>query len=88
MEILAYLLIFGIVLICFKGLGLIIKTGFFLLSLPLIIIFSLILSGIILVIFPVAFLSGLIALILMPLGIFAPLLPVLLIAAGIYLLVR
>jgi len=88
MDILAFLLIFGIVLICFKGLGHIIKAGFFLLSLPFVILFSLVFSGIIIALLPVALLSGLIGIILVPLGLLAPLLPILLIAAGIYLLVR
>ena len=88
MDILAFLFIFGIILLCFKGLGLIIKAGFFFLSLPFVILFSLIVSGILIALLPVALVSGLIALVLAPLGLLGPLLPILLIAAGIYLLVR
>jgi uncharacterized membrane protein len=88
MDFLAFLLIFGILLLCFKGLGLIIKTGLFILSLPLILIFSLIFSVLFIALLPVALVSGLIALVLIPLGVLAPLLPILLIVAGIYLLLR
>lgn len=88
MDLLAFLLIFGILLLCFKGLGLIIKTGLFILSLPLIILFSLIFSALFIALLPVALLSGLVALVLTPLGLLAPLLPILLIIAGIYLLLR
>lgn len=88
MDFLVFLLIFGVILLCFKGLGLVIKTGLFLLSLPFVLIFSLIFSVLCIALIPAALISGLIALVLAPLGLLAPFLPILLIAAGIYLLIR
>ncbi len=87
MELLSILLILAILLIAFKLLGLIFKTGIFLLTIPLQIITVIIIFILAIAIFPVI-LSFVTAAILVPLGFFAPLLPFLVIVFGIYLLLK
>lgn len=88
MEFITFLFILALVLLCFKALGLILKTGFFLLSLPILIIASIVVAVVIFALIPVALVTGLIAVILAPIGLLAPVLPLLLIGFGIYLLVK
>ena len=88
MEIIAFLLILGLILIAFKFLGFIFRTGFFLISIPFQILAAAICAVVIFAILPVALITGVFAVILIPLGLFAPLLPILLIGFGLYLLAR
>ncbi len=87
-SLLTFLFIFGVILIGFKLLGLIFKTGIFLISLPVIIVLGVILSVLIITIFPIVVVGGVLGLLLAPLGILAPLLPFILIGLGIYMLAR
>ncbi|HDQ44048.1 MAG TPA: hypothetical protein ENN17_00945 [bacterium] len=87
MDFIAFLFILAVVLFCFKGLGLILRTGIFLLSIPLIIA-AVVTSVLIFALIPAAFITGLLALILAPIGLFAPVIPLLLIGLGIYLLFK
>lgn len=85
MEILAFLLILGAVLIGLKLLSLIFRTGVFLISLPFQIIAACIMAIIIFLVLPVTLITGLLATLLLPVGILAPFL---LVGFGIYLLAR
>lgn len=84
MDFLAFLIVLGCVLLLFKLLGAIFRAGIFLISIPLQIIAAVIVAVVLFAVFPV----GLIAIILVPLGLLAPLLPFILVGLGIYLLAR
>ena len=88
MEFIAFLFILAVVLLGFKVLGLVLKTGFFLLSLPILIVVSIVVAVVIFALIPVALVTGLLAVILAPIGLLAPVIPLLLIGLGIYLLVK
>ena len=88
MEILAFLIILGCVLIGIKLMGLIFRASIFLISIPLQILAAVILAIVLLAIIPVTLVTGVFAVILVPLGFLAPLLPLFLIGFGIYLLAR
>ena len=88
MDFLSFLIIVAVVLIAFKLLGLVIRAGIFLISIPLQIIFGILVALLLFAVLPVALISGLIGFILIPLGIIAPLIPLFLIGFGVYLLAR
>lgn len=88
MDLLAFLLLFVVILAVFKIGGILFKTAFFLISIPLQIVAALVVTILLLAIVPITLFSGLLGLILLPLGLLAPLLPLLLIGFGIYLLAR
>ncbi len=88
MELISFLLIFGVVLIALKLLGLVFRASIFLIALPLQIIGGLLITILLFVILPVVLITGVSAIILAPLGILAPFFPFFLIGLGIYLLTR
>lgn len=88
MEIIAFLLTLGLIMIAFKLLGLIFRAGFFLISIPFQILAAVIVAVVLFAILPIALITGVFAVILIPLGLFAPLLPIILIGFGLYLLAR
>ena len=88
MDLLALLLIVVLVIGAFKLLGLVFKTAFFLISIPLQIIAAVVIGVVLMALLPVTLFSGFLAMILVPLGLLAPLLPVALIVIGIALLAR
>ena len=81
MEILSILLIFFLVWLIFKILGVIFYTGAFLITLPFKILFSIL---VLLICIPFGILSILVGVI----GIIIPLLPFILVAAGLFLFLR
>jgi len=87
-ELFSFLVLLALIIFTFKILGALFKVGIFLLSIPLQIIVALFLSLILVAIFPAILLTGLISVIVIPLGILAPILPVLFIIYGIYLLTK
>ena len=87
MEILSILLILAVVLIAFKLLGLIFKTGIFILTIPLQIIAVIVIFILCITLFPII-ITFITAAILVPVGLLAPLLPLLAIGFGIYLLLK
>ncbi len=88
MELISFLLILALVLVAFKLLGLIFKAGIFLLSIPLQILVVLFIAILIFTLIPVTLTTGLVAIILIPLGLVAPLIPLAIIGFGIYLFAR
>jgi hypothetical protein len=88
MDFLSFLLIVGIVLIGLKCLGFVVRAGLFIISIPLLILAGVVIAILLFAVLPVAFISGLLGLVLIPLGILVPLLPLLLIGFGVYLLAR
>ena len=86
-EIIGFLFILILVVAAFKLLGFLFKAAVFMISIPLQILLFLFVASIIFAVFGPLF-TGLIGLILIPLGLMAPLLPVLLIAFGVYLLAQ
>jgi hypothetical protein len=87
MEILSILLILAVILIAFKLLGLIFKTGIFILTIPLQIIAVIVIFILCITLFPII-ITFITAAILVPVGLLAPLLPLLAIGFGIYLLLK
>ena len=88
MELISFLLIFGVVLIVLKLLGIVFRASIFLIALPLQIIGGLIVAIFLFAILPAVFITGILTIILAPLGILAPFFPLFLIGLGIYLLAR
>jgi len=88
MELISFLLILALVLVAFKLLGLILKAGIFLLSIPLQILVAAFIAILIFALIPVTLTTGLVAIMLAPLGLFAPLIPLAIIGFGIYLFAR
>ena len=88
MEFITFLIILGFVLILIKVLGLLFRAGIFLISIPLQILMALVVAAVLFAILPVTLITGLLAAVLVPLGILVPLLPFLLIGFGIYMLAR
>ena len=88
MEIISFLIIVALVLVVFKALGLIVKAGIFLLSIPLQIVIAVFITALILIVVPVTLATGFLAILLAPLGLLIPLLPFLLISLGIYMFSR
>jgi len=88
MEILSFLLLCGIFFIGFKLLIILLKGTAFVISLPFIILASVLTPLFLILIFPVVLLSGVASLFLIPLGILGHFLPLILIGVGIYLLAR
>jgi len=86
-ELFSFLLILALVLLAFKLLGIVIKTSIFLISIPLQILFALLLTIVIFLVLPVALVSGM-SIFLASLGMLAGFLPFILVVFGIYLLVR
>ena len=86
MDLLALLFIVVLILGAFKLLGLVFKAAFFLISIPLQILAAVVIGVVLMAVLPVTLFGGLLAVILVPLGILAPLLPLALIVIGIYLL--
>ena len=87
MEILSILLILALILIAFKLLGLVLKAGIFILTIPLQIIAIIVIFILCIVLFPII-ITFITTAILVPLGFVAPLLPFLAIGFGIYLLLK
>ncbi|MBN2417229.1 hypothetical protein JXO52_15435 [bacterium] len=85
MEIIAFLFILILIVAGFKLLGFLFKAAIFMISIPLQILLFLFLASIIFAVIGPLF-TGLVGLIIIPLGLMAPLLPILLIALGVYLL--
>jgi len=87
MDILAFLFILILVIAGFKLLGFFFKAAIFLISIPLQIILFLIVASVLFAVVGPLF-GGLVGLglIIIPLGILAPLMPIILIALGAYLL--
>ncbi|RKY79274.1 hypothetical protein DRQ00_03520 [candidate division KSB1 bacterium] len=88
MEVLTLLVIGLAFLLSIKLLALLFKTGIFILALPLQIFAALILTIIFLVLVPIGVITGILTVVLSPLLFLGPLLPILLVALGIYLLLR
>lgn len=88
MELIAFLFILAFVLLFMKALGLILKTGFFILSIPILLIVSFVVAVVIFSVLPLALVTGALAIVLAPIGLLAPVLPLILIGLGVYLLVR
>ena len=88
MEIVTFLFIFLLVLIMFKAMGLILKTGIFLISIPLQIVAGLVVTLLIIALLPVTLVTGILTALLAPFVILFPLLPILLVGLGIYLVAR
>lgn len=87
MEILSILFILALILIACKLLGLIFKTGIFILTIPLQIISMIVIFILCIAVFPII-ITFITAAILVPLGLLAPLLPFLAIGFGVYLLLK
>ena len=88
MELIGFLLFVVIVIGLIKVAALLFKTTFFLISIPFQIIGALLLSGLLFILIPVGFITGILSIILAPLALLIPLMPFILIAVGIYLLAR
>jgi hypothetical protein len=88
MELAAFLILLGLVLIGFKLFALILKAGVFVLSIPFQILGALFAVFLILLLFPFAIVAGVLATIFAPLLVLGPFLPFLLVLFGIYLIVR
>ena len=87
MSVLAFLILFLVVLAGFKLLGLVFKIGIFVLTLPLQILGAVILALIFVLAFPIALVAGITGLILSPLILFV-FGPILLIGLGLALILR
>ena len=88
MELIAFLFLFICFLVGFKVLALVFKASFFVLTIPLQIIAALIGIFCVTLFLPLAVAGGLLATIFAPILILKPLLPLLLIGAGVYLLAK
>jgi hypothetical protein len=88
MEFLTFLIILGLVLIGIKVLGLLFKAGIALISIPFQILGAVVVAAVLFAVLPVTLITGLLAAVLVPLGILVPLLPFLIIGFGIYMLAR
>ena len=88
MEVLAFLFLIFVLLLSFKLLALLFKTGIFILTLPLQILAALILAVVFLFLVPIGLVTGVLAVVLTPILFLGPLLPILLITLGIYLVLR
>lgn len=89
MEIVSIVLIFLIAIVILKLVGVIFHAGIFMIALPFKLL-ALALSGIVvvLVLIPLGVVAGLIGLIALPLAILGPFLPFILIALGLWALLR
>ncbi len=89
LELIVFCVLVLLAYVALKVLLLIFKAGFWVLTLPLQILLGLIAAifAIVLII-PLALLAGIFGLVLAPFALLVPLLPVLLIVGGIYLLLR
>lgn len=87
MDILAFIFLVALFLVGFKILGLVFKAGIFLLSIPLLIVFSVVGAVLMLAVVP-AVLTGLVTVLFLPLGLLGPLLPFLLVGLGLWLILK
>ncbi len=88
MEIGIILLLLGLFLVGFKILGLLFKATFFILTIPLQIIGAIIGVVLVVALAPFAAVAGFLGIIFAPLLILGPLLPLLLVGLGLYLIIR
>ncbi len=88
MELAVLLVLFAAFLISFKVLGLVFKAGFFLLTLPFQILGAVLGVFLLVVILPFAVVVGALTALLAPLFVLGPVIPFLLVGAGIYLLAK
>jgi hypothetical protein len=88
MEIIGLLFLFVCFLAFFKVFALVFKAGLFVLTIPLQIVGAIISVFFLTLFLPLAIVGGIVATIFAPLLIIKPLLPLLLIGAGVYLLLK
>jgi len=88
MELAVLLILFAAFLISFKVLGLIFKAGFFLLALPFQILGAVLGVVLLVLILPFAAVVAVLSALLAPLFVLGPVIPLLLVGAGIYLLAK
>ena len=86
MELAVFLILVGLFLIGFKLLALVFKAGFFVLTIPFQILGAILGALLVVFLLPFAIAGGVLAVIFAPLLVFGPLLPLLLIAFGVYLI--
>ena len=87
-NLLIFLFVFLLIAAALKLAGFFIKTGLFILTLPVIILAGVLLTTFFFLIFPFALIGSLLTVILAPLAFLTPLLPIILIGFGILLLAR
>jgi hypothetical protein len=87
-ELAAFLILVGLCLLAFKLFALVFKAGVFVLTIPFQILGALFVAFLILLLFPFALVTGILAAVFAPLLILGPFLPLLLVALGIYLIVK
>lgn len=88
MELAAILIILGFFILGVKIFGIVFKASLIVLSLPFIVIASLVLTVLFFVLFPVAVVAGALSFLLIPLSILGPALPVILLALIIFAITR
>lgn len=88
MELAVLLLLFAAFIFFFKLMAVILKAGFFVLSIPFQIVGAVLAVALILALLPFAVVAGVVAAVFAPLLILGPLLPFLLVLFGLYLLLK
>jgi hypothetical protein len=88
MELAVIFLMLAAFLIFFKLLAFVFKAGFFILSIPFQIIGAILAVVLVILLLPVAVMAGFLTVILTPIFVLGPLLPLLLVLLGIYLVVK
>ena len=88
MEVAILLILLGVFLIGFKLLGLVFKAGIFVLTIPFQILGALLGVFLVLLLVPFAVVAGIVAVVFAPLLVLGPFLPLLLVALGLYLIVK
>jgi hypothetical protein len=88
MELAVLLLLLGVFIIFFKLLALIFKGAFYVLSIPFIIIGSVLAVVLVILFIPLAVVAGVLTVVFAPLFVLGPLLPLVLLCFGVYLVLK
>ncbi|MFQ5865232.1 MAG: hypothetical protein ACE5IW_08410 [bacterium] len=88
MELAIILLLFAAFLICLKLLAVVLKTGFFILSIPFQILGAVLAVVLVLIFVPFVVVAGILTAVFAPIFVLGPFLPLLLVLLGLYLVAK